>query len=53
LTELKKSWKSFSARLVAWKRALPVPGSTLIADGGTAIVQNRPDGVMPGSQSWC
>jgi hypothetical protein len=34
-------------------RAVPVSALTRIAEGGIAIVQNRPDGAMPGSQSCC
>ena len=45
-------WKSVTATLSACRRACPLPGSTLIAEDAIGIVQNNPDGAIPGSKSW-
>ena len=50
-TALKKSWKSGIATFAMWKPARPLAGETSIADGGIGIVQNKPDGAIPGSKS--
>ena len=46
---LKKSWKSGTARSVRLYRAWPPPGETRMADFAIGIVQNRPEGLIPGS----
>jgi hypothetical protein len=46
---LRKSWKSGTARLVRLYCAFPEPGETRIADLRIGIVQNRPEGLIPGS----
>ena len=35
------------------KRPLPAFASYEIAEAGIGTVQKRPDGAIPGSQSWC
>ena len=50
-TAFRKSWKSGTARCRLWNRARPVRTCPSIASSDIAIVQNRPDALMPGSKS--